>query len=281
MNPKKENKTVFLICVLVECLLLAVLVLGCIFLKNLREEQQSAQAPTVPTQATTGQPTPATAPETVPQTTTAPPAVTVPSSQPEALSTCLQQGGINYATLETMGCTQLVVVSAKGTWAQIRFFQCASGVWEENTALICEGSVGNGGVSHNKQEGDEATPAGLHPVTEAFYIHQQPPTGLNAFQITTDTYWVDDPNSVFYNQRVESTAGKDWDSAEHMIDYPQYRYGFVVGYNMPARPAAGSAIFFHIGETATAGCIATNEAMVLAYLNKLDKTCNPHILILN
>ena len=78
---------------------------------------------------------------------------------------------------------------------------------------------------------------------------------------------------------MEGTAEKDWNSAEHMIDYDVYRYGFVIDYNTAAAYNAGSAIFFHISSNPTAGCIGTDESFVLGYLAKLDASANPFILI--
>ena len=39
-------------------------------------------------------------------------------------------------------------------------------------------------------------------------------------------YWVDDINSKYYNQLVDSrNINKDWKSAEHLIEYPnEYEY---------------------------------------------------------
>lgn len=60
-------------------------------------------------------------------------------------------------------------------------------------------------------------------------MHNAPNTGLTTFKITNDTYRVDDPNSAYYNKRVDGTQNKDWNSAEYMIDHPtEYEYGFVI-----------------------------------------------------
>ena len=40
----------------------------------------------------------------------------------------------------------------------------------------------------------------------------------------------------------------------------------------------GSAIFFHISSSPTAGCVGTSQEMVLEYLKVLDKDKNPYIL---
>jgi L,D-peptidoglycan transpeptidase YkuD (ErfK/YbiS/YcfS/YnhG family) len=90
---------------------------------------------------------------------------------------------------------------------------------------------------------------------------------------------VDDPDSDFYNKYVVGTENKDWNSAERMIEYNGYRYGFVVDYNVECIKGAGSAIFFHIGSNPTAGCVATSEEVILKYLSLLDKNKNPYVLI--
>lgn len=312
MKQGKQKMGGLILCVIIECLVLAALIFGCVFSeirRNVPQQtlpDQTATTYSAPTQAPTEQPawTQPTGDTTV-ETTTAPwtqapteateteatesaetteekvPETTEPLPQPGELTAHLQRNGMSYASLEQADCTQLVVVAAKGVWSQIQYYEYTDGVWKEKTELKCEGRVGRNGVSNQKREGDGATPAGLFPINEGFYIDQRPQTGLDTFQITQDTYWVDDPNSAFYNQRVEGTEEKDWNSAEHMISFSEYHYGFVIGYNMPVKPGVGSAIFFHIGDSATVGCVATEERMVLAYLKELDKTCHPHILILN
>ena len=129
-------------------------------------------------------------------------------------------------------------------------------------------------------EGGYATPKGIYSISDAFYIYEAPVTGLSSFQITNDSYWVDDPNSVYYNQHIEGLENKDWESAEHMIDYTTaYEYGCVIDYNTDAVYNAGSAIFFHVSYSPTAGCVGTDKTMMLEYLSVLDKSENPYIAI--
>ncbi len=242
-------------------------------------QTESVESTAAPVETTT--PTEPTTAPTEPTTTPVEPTTEVidPPRQPAQLTAMLENNGITFDKLAQNGCTQLVTVAASGTTAQIRFFSCEEGIWEERPELACQGRVGRNGVAADKQEGDGCTPTGLYGIGSAFYIQNLPHTGLDTFQITDKTYWVDDPNSRFYNQKVEGTQNKDWNSAEHMISYDVYRYGFVVEYNLQAVKNAGSAIFFHLGNTPTSGCIATGESMVLAYLKELDREQNPHILI--
>lgn len=245
---------------------------------------ETTAAPTVETTQppTTEQTQPPTTEQTEPPTEeTMEPAtepVTEPQ-QPSLLTAMLDDNDITYEELAQNACSQLITVVAEGTTAQIRFFSCQDGTWEEMQKLNCQGRVGWNGVGTDKHEGDGCTPAGCFGIGSAFYIADMPDTKLDLFQITDETYWVDDPDSVFYNQKVEGTQNKDWNSAEHMISYNVYRYGFVVEYNLQAVKNAGSAIFFHVGDSSTAGCVAAEESMVLAYLKELDQERNPHILI--
>lgn len=208
--------------------------------------------------------------------------VTQPPSEltaPDEMETLLRQGGASLQQLSDYGCTQLMTVSSSGSSAEIRFFVCENNTWTADEELTCSGFVGRNGVTVDMHEGGNATPFGLYHIGDAFYINDQPATGLNSFQITSDTYWVDDPDSSHYNRRVEGTAEKDWDSAEHMIDIDGYCYGFVIDYNTAAEYNKGSAIFFHISSAPTAGCVGTDESSVLAYLSRLNASSNPFILI--
>lgn len=201
--------------------------------------------------------------------------------QPEALTAMLKRSLVSYEQLAGVDCRQLIVVDAKQEKASISMYVCGeNGLWTD-TGLNTEGYVGANGVSRESYEGSQMTPAGVFRIGEAFYMEAKPATGLETFQITENTYWVDDVDSELYNQRIELDGEKTWKSAEHMIDYPDaYQYGFVVDFNMnPVEAGRGSAIFFHVGDCATLGCIATSEDMVLAYLEKLSKNMHPYIVI--
>ncbi len=212
---------------------------------------------------------PATKPETKPE-----------SDVPDGLTELLRRNNLDVQQLAELECTQLITVSSSGNTARFCFYTLENGKWKIHDGLTCNGYVGRRGVTSSKREGDGCTPVGLYSISDAFYINQAPQTGLDMFEITKDTYWVDDPNSKYYNKRVEGTENKDWNSAEHMINYyPAYEYGFVIDYNVECVYNAGSAIFFHVTSTGTSGCVGTGRQMVINYLALLDKDCNPHILI--
>lgn len=288
-----------LICFLIICIviLLAAIVLLSLWANHLQQklisvrnevyslQAQLADLETAPTAPPATEP-PVTEAPTEPVPTTLPPEPTEapslpgPEDQPVELTVLLEFENVTYDMLAEEQCSQLITVESSGNKASIRLFTCEDGLWQEQPDMVCSGFLGRNGSTSNKQEGDGCTPQGFYSIGSGFYIKNAPQTGLDLFQVTKDTYWVDDPSSQFYNQRVEGTENKDWKSAEHMIDYySEYLYGFVVDYNLAAEKGAGSAIFFHVNDNPTAGCIATSEKMVLAYMAKLDKLQHPHILI--
>ena len=123
-------------------------------------------------------------------------------------------------------------------------------------------------------EGDYCTPKGVFSLGFAFGT--QPINGLNVEyrQLNSNCYWVDDPLSPLYNQWAES-RNITWNSAEHLIDYPDaYKYSVVIDYNTnPIVPYKGSAIFIHcMTGSYTAGCVAVPENDMFIILKWLDKS---------
>lgn len=175
--------------------------------------------------------------------------------------------------------SQLMIVASDGSNAAFFFLEKnTAGAWVEDISMRAVGFVGESGAGLAR-EGLDATPAGIFKIAEAFGAGGLE-TGLDSFAITENTYWVDDPNSKYYNRRAEGLSGADWSSAERMAASPSaYACGFVIGYNAERTPGAGSAIFFHIGDKPTGGCVAASEETCRKYLKKLDKNKNPYIFI--
>ena len=215
----------------------------------------------------------------VPRQTEAASTQAAPAAVPESLQNALANSGYTAETLAEKGVGQLVVVISQGSAARISLYENTGAGWTEDAALNCSGFIGAQGAVTEMSEQVSGTPVGLYSIGEAFYQYNQPVTGLNTFAITEDTYWVDDPDSAYYNRRVIGAENRDWNSAEHMMDIEGYKYGFVIDYNTAAEYNKGSAIFFHIGYTPTQGCVAASEDMVLAYLAKLSADRNPYILV--
>jgi len=93
-------------------------------------------------------------------------------------------------------------------------------------------------------------------------------------QITKDMYWVDDEKSKYYNQLVDiSKIKKDWNSAEHLVDYPiEYEYLIEIKTNPKNIPGKGSAIFLHCTNNKhTSGCIAVDKKAMKKIVENINE----------
>lgn len=138
-----------------------------------------------------------------------------------------------------------------------------------------EAFLGRNGVTNNKKEGDLKTPIGEFNLGIAFGTHDiQKELQIQYIQINENLYWVDDVNSRYYNQLVDvQKIPKDWESAEHLSDYPrQYEYAIEIKTNPENVPENGSAIFLHCSvQKPTAGCVAINREKMLEILKNLKE----------
>lgn len=196
------------------------------------------------------------------------------------IQSMLKLDNLGFGTLS--GSSQLIVVESGGVECKVKMFERDGSSWFD-TGITTYGFVGRGGSSFEAYEGTAKTPLGLFGVGDAYYTENKPQTGLDSFKLTENIYWINDPNSKYYNQKVDTLNDKDWVSAEHMCEaVVDYKYGFVINYNMnPIIKGNGSAIFFHISSGPTLGCVGVTEDYTLQYLAKLDKSKNPQILIVN
>lgn len=142
--------------------------------------------------------------------------------------------------------------------------------------------IGKNGPTLNKQEGDDCTPIGEFDLGLLLGTHNEIFNEKYSYmKITPNMYWVDDSNSIYYNKLVDITrVKKDWNSAEHLIDYPvQYEYLIEIKSNPLNLPNKGSAIFLHCSNNnATHGCIAINRNDMEELINNIDGNTKIKIL---
>lgn len=141
-----------------------------------------------------------------------------------------------------------------------------------------EAFIGENGVTLDKVEGDGKTLLGEFELGNIFGMHPKDniPKDLHKQynQINNNMYWVDDINSKHYNQLVDITnVQKDWNSAEHLIEYPiQYEYFIEIKINPNNTPGKGSAVFLHCSKNnKTKGCIAVNKQIMEKIIKNVDK----------
>ncbi len=120
-------------------------------------------------------------------------------------------------------------------------------------------SIGRGGRTREKREGDGATPIGIHRIVGMMYRpdRMKAPTGW-AEPIGPRDLWCDAPKHHDYNHLVKSPFAASHERL-HRAD-PLYDLVLVTDWNWPkAVPGLGSAIFMHRWRrpgTPTEGCIA-------------------------
>lgn len=120
-------------------------------------------------------------------------------------------------------------------------------------------TLGRGGVSNAKREGDGATPAGIHAIVGLLYRPDRMarPTDW-AIPIRPGDLWSDDPRHEDYNLMVRAPYPHSHERLRRAD--PLYDLVILTGWNWPyAERGHGSAIFVHRWRRPgypTEGCIA-------------------------
>ncbi len=137
-----------------------------------------------------------------------------------------------------------LVLTPNGVRFQGRIFPC---------------SIGKGGLSNSKYEGDGATPTGLHHIVGMLYRRDRIKAPASwAVPIGPQDLWSDDVCDTMYNHLV--AAPHDFSHERlHRAD-PLYDLVLISDWNWPnAVPGKGSAIFLHQWRRPgypTEGCLA-------------------------
>lgn len=209
----------------------------------------------------------------------------------ELLEKWLAVEGLTAAALEERACGQLLLLVADGgreaTAGAYCFTRQKDGSWQAEDSLWNMASyTGKNGIAHNRRRGTNTSPAGLWALTSAFGL-EDAPEGLKLpwRDITPQSDWVTDSRSRYFNtwqERDDPELEDRWNSAEHLADYDEtYTYACVIEYNTPPYtvPNRGCAIFLHVSDHPTEGCIGLLTEDLIRVLQWLDPYENPHILI--
>ncbi len=199
--------------------------------------------------------------------------------QPEELKVMLEAAGYTLEDIDDVG--QLVLTASYGSSATVHYYEKDEyGQWS-SVFEPSDGFVGINGVG-DAHEGSLFTPYGLYTLDFAFGNAANPGTAMEYREVTESIYWVDDPDSRYYNQWVDAETAEvwDWDSAEHLSAVSVYDYAVVIGYNKDRIPGEGSAFFLHSSSgSPTAGCVSVPSAHMVEILRWLDPMQNPHIIM--
>lgn len=176
--------------------------------------------------------------------------------------------------------TNQIIFVLVNKFGKAKLFFCEKnnkGEWNEK--INSYAFVGKEGIGQ-ASEGSMKTPKGAYNFTHAFGISKNP--GIKSFdyvKVDEDYYWVDDINSVYYNKFVctkDKNIVKDWNSAEHIIDYPEaYKYVLAFDYNKECVPGKGSAFFLHVTNKNkyTAGCVSVPEKVMIYIMQNIKTDC--------
>ena len=173
--------------------------------------------------------------------------------------------------------TTATVVKTSGTRAVVTMVKrAAPGSCDVETVFTdSSGWIGYGGAvpASSRKQSTGTTPQGTFTISEGFGLAPDPGTSLPYRRPTSDSYWVLDPQSPFYNQwREGSSGGFQKGDSERLVDFPgQYAYAAVIDYNRwPAVQGKGGAIFLHVhGKGTTAGCVSVTAENMKTFLRNV------------
>lgn len=135
-------------------------------------------------------------------------------------------------------------------------------------------SIGRGGLSDSKHEGDGATPKGCHHIVGLLYRPDRLPQPSRwAEKITPGDLWSDAPNQPEYNQLTKAPYAHSHERLRRAD--PLYDLILITNWNWPhARPGYGSAIFIHQWRRArfpTEGCIALRRDHLIQLCQQITR----------
>lgn len=134
-------------------------------------------------------------------------------------------------------------------------------------------SIGRGGLTSCKREGDGATPVGAHRIVGMYYRPDRMASPAPwALPIRPGDLWSDDPEAKEYNLLVKRPYGKSHEVMRRAD--PLYDLVLVTDWNWPvATPGHGSCIFIHQWRRPgypTAGCVAFRRDHLLRIARALE-----------
>ena len=117
--------------------------------------------------------------------------------------------------------SQLIIVSCDGGEAQISMYENSGDYSTWNQILSSPGYIGSDGVGQASEDSCH-TPQGIYGFTMAFGNLPDPGSAIPYTQTDANSYWVDDPDSLFYNRFVyvtdaSATANNSGESTSSVV----------------------------------------------------------------
>ena len=159
-------------------------------------------------------------------TTPTEPASAGDSSAPkENSSASLESSGSSLVSVSSLSAarkySQLIIVSCDGGEAQISMYENSGDSSTWNQILSSPGYIGSDGVGQASEDSCH-TPQGIYGFTMAFGNLPDPGSAIPYTQTDANSYWVDDPDSLFYNRFVyvtdaSTTANNSGESTSSVV----------------------------------------------------------------
>lgn len=185
-----------------------------------------------------------------------------------------------------VGVDQLVTVlvaNPSSTSGTLQAWQRTSAGWAHALDPV-RIRVGTAGVGSTR-EGLDRTPRGTFDLPESFGRLPNPGTTMPYRHVDNSDWWVSDQRSASYNTYRRCAPGScsfDERAGENLGQAgASYDHAVVIGYNTgPVHAGAGSAFFVHVDAgVASAGCVETPRAAMVALLRWLNPARHPRITI--
>ena len=201
--------------------------------------------------------------------------------------------------------TQVIVVTDPHdtSYATLTAWQRTGSVWKPVLGPVAARIGSNGFTTGRRIQGSGTTPVGSFTLNAAFGQGTSPGTRMPYRQVREPDRWVydaSDPST--YNTYQPYQPSKDWGNEERLayIQYRQYRYAVVIGFNHPvmsmsltAHPHSsplvdirqGGGIFLHVTKVVngttrpTAGCVSVAERNMRNLLRWLNPATHPRIIM--
>ena len=159
-------------------------------------------------------------------TTPTEPASAGDSSAPKDNSSAsLESSGSSLVSVSSLSAarkySQLIIVSCDGGEAQISMYENSGDSSTWNQILSSPGYIGSDGVGQASEDSCH-TPQGIYGFTMAFGNLPDPGSAIPYTQTDANSYWVDDPDSLFYNRFVyvtdaSATANNSGESTSSVV----------------------------------------------------------------
>jgi L,D-peptidoglycan transpeptidase YkuD (ErfK/YbiS/YcfS/YnhG family) len=177
------------------------------------------------------------------------------------------------------------VIVTSSSWstdaATLQTFEKDAGSWHAVFPAMAA-NIGRDGFSADKHEGDLKTPAGKYGFGTMFGQQASPGVKFPYRVADSQSVWVDDPSSPYYNTWREDVALSEGEDLANKKSYgTAYAYAVDIAYNTnPVVPGKGSAIFLHVTTGGgTAGCVSIAQPNLLKVLRWLDPARSPIIVM--